>query len=173
MKQLRVEDLMTRDVATIHRDADVHELEKLLLQKSVHGLPVVDDENKLVGVISQTDLLAWHYNTGVDGASFYRTSDHANEAEGAGLQTVDIETASIEEVMSPVVHCIGADRPVAVAASTMIRQRIHRLIVVDADMRVRGILSALDALHGVPGVEKLVTPPLPGARRSPRAVADA
>lgn len=172
MKNDRVKDLMTRDVTVIRRDADVHELEKLLLEKRVHGLPVVDEDGALVGVISQTDLLNWHYNTGVDGASFYRSAEDFRGVDATGVRTVDIETATIEEVMSPVVHCIGADRPVAVAASTMIRQRIHRLIVVDTDMRVRGIISALDVLHSVPGVDTLVTRPAIRKRRPPRAVAD-
>jgi len=56
MNTKRVADLMTRDVAVINRKSDVHELEKLLLEKRVHGLPVVNDEGILVGVISQTDL---------------------------------------------------------------------------------------------------------------------
>ncbi|MBW2579330.1 MAG: CBS domain-containing protein [Deltaproteobacteria bacterium] len=74
MSVKQVGDLMTRDVAVINRKSDVHELEKLLLERRVHGLPVVNDDGILVGVISQTDLLAWHYNTGVDGAAFYDNS---------------------------------------------------------------------------------------------------
>jgi CBS domain-containing protein len=158
MNTKRVADLMTRDVAVINRKSDVHELEKLLLEKRVHGLPVVNDEGILVGVISQTDLLAWHYNSGVDGAAYYDTSrlHVADEASMAGLQLTDIQTASVEEVMSPLVHCIRADLPIAVAASTMVRQRIHRLVVVDDMFRVRGVISALDILHAIPGVEELV-----------------
>ncbi|MBW1845073.1 MAG: CBS domain-containing protein [Deltaproteobacteria bacterium] len=74
MSLKQVADLMTRDVAVINRKSDVHELEKLMLERRVHGLPVVNDDGILVGVISQTDLLAWHYNTGVDGAAFYDNS---------------------------------------------------------------------------------------------------
>ncbi len=158
MNTKRVADLMTRDVAVINRKSDVHELEKLLLEKRVHGLPVVNDEGILVGVISQTDLLAWHYNSGVDGAAFYDTSrlHVTDEASMAGLQLTDIQTASVEEVMSPLVHCIRADLPIAVAASTMVRLRIHRLVVVDDTLRVQGVISALDILHAIPGVEELV-----------------
>ena len=55
----RVEDLMVRDVTVIHWDSDVHELEKMLLREKIHGVPVVDDAGRLMGVVSQTDLLAW------------------------------------------------------------------------------------------------------------------
>jgi CBS domain-containing protein len=155
METKLVADLMTSDVAVINSKSDVHELEKLLLEKRVHGLPVVNDDGILVGVISQTDLLAWHYNTGVDGAAFYDTSrlQITDDAVTAGLQLSDIQTALIEEVMSPMVHCIYPDRPISVAAATMIDQRIHRLVVVDETLRVQGVISALDILYAVPGVE--------------------
>jgi CBS domain-containing protein len=158
MSMKQVADLMTRDVAVINRKSDVHELEKLLLEKRVHGLPVVNDDGILVGVVSQTDLLAWHYNSGVDGSAFYDTSQLrvTDEASMAGLRLTDIQTAAVEEVMSPLVHCIRADLPIAVAASTMVRQRIHRLIVVNETLRVEGVISALDVLRAIPGVEELV-----------------
>jgi len=66
-----VKDLMISDVAVIRDDADVHELEKRLLKDRIHGMPVVDAKGTLVGVVSQTDLIAWHYFTGVDGVPFY------------------------------------------------------------------------------------------------------
>ena len=158
MNTKRVADLMTRDVAVINRKSDVHELEKLLLEKRVHGLPVVNDDGILVGVISQTDLLAWHYNSGVDGVAFYDTSrlQVDDEDSMAGLRLTDIQTAPVEEVMSPLVHCIRADMPIAVAASAMVGQRIHRLVVVDETFRVQGVISALDILRAIPGVDELV-----------------
>ena len=158
MSVKQVADLMTRDVAVINRKSDVHELEKLLLERRVHGLPVVNDDGILVGVISQTDLLAWHYNTGVDGAAFYDYSRlHVTDEEAiAGLQLTDIKTAPVEDVMSPMVHCISADRPIAVAAATMVQERIHRLVVVDETLRVQGVISALDILRAIPGVDELV-----------------
>jgi CBS domain-containing protein len=160
MSGKQVADLMTRDVAVINRKSDVHELEKLMLERRVHGMPVVNDDGILVGVISQTDLLAWHYNTGVDGAAFYDNSRlHVTDGDAtAGLQLTDIQTAPVEDVMSPMVHCIRADRPIAVAAATMIQQRIHRLVVVDETLRVQGVISALDILHAIPGVEERIQP---------------
>jgi len=169
MNMRQVADLMTRDVAVINCKSDVHELEKLLLEKRVHGLPVVNDEGTLVGVISQTDLLAWHYNSGVDGVAFYDTSrlQVDDEDSMAGLRLTDIQTASVEEVMSPLVHCIRADLPIAVAASAMVRKRIHRLVVVDEALRVQGVISALDILRAIPGVDELV-----GSETDTRAAAN-
>jgi CBS-domain-containing membrane protein len=151
----RVADVMTRDVETVRLEDDVHALEKLMLKKKVHGVPVVDDAGKLVGVVSQTDLLAWHFHTGVDGASYY--GDPGLLIPGIDPRTLkvdDIRTAKVEEVMSPLVYCIGPDRPLAEAAAMMIRKWIHRLVVVDDEHHVLGVISAIDLLHSFPGAKE-------------------
>lgn len=153
MNQL-VRDLMTKEVAVIGTDRELHEIEKLLLDNGVHGAPVVDKDERIVGVVSQTDLLAWHFKAGIDGAPFYdRELDRTALHEHGRLRVSDIRTASVAEVMSPVIHAIGPDKPVAEAARRMIRERIHRLVVVDEGFRVVGILSALDLLRALDGVQ--------------------
>ena len=108
MSTLRVEDLMVREVAVIRSDSDVHELERMLLRERIHGVPVVDGSGRLVGVASQTDLLAWHYSAGVDGASYYeaQTLQFRPEDPSGKLQLSDIRSATVAEVMSPEVHSI-------------------------------------------------------------------
>jgi len=151
MKTRRVEELMVCDVRTVRAGSDVHELEKLLLREKIHGVPVVDADGKLVGVVSQTDLLAWHFSTGVDGATYYQAP---TQRPPRGLRFTDIKTALVEEVMSPVVHCICPDQPVTLAAARMIERKVHRLIVVDEEAQVLGIVSATDLLRAVPEIEQ-------------------
>ncbi len=148
-----VRDVMTDDVATVGVDCDVHELEKLLVERGIHGAPVVDGELRLVGVVSQTDLLSWHYELGVDGSTFYQDSDvKVGEASDIGsLRVTDIKQASVTEVMSPVTHVIGPDESAGYAASRMMELGVHRLIVVDDRHHVVGIVSAMDLLRLVPG----------------------
>jgi CBS domain-containing protein len=55
--------------------------------------------------------------------------------------------------MSPVVHCIGENRPATEAAARMIREDIDTLVVVDRDYAVVGMLLARDLLRLLPGVE--------------------
>jgi len=147
-----VRDFMVCDVAVIRADRDVHELEQLLLRERIHGVPVVDADGRLVGVVSQTDLLAWHYTTGIDGATFYQAPRLDGVAQGV-LGLSDIRTARIDELMSPIIHCICPDQSLALAAARMLTRRVHRLIVVDEEARVLGVISALDLLQVVPGVD--------------------
>ncbi|HKQ61224.1 MAG TPA: CBS domain-containing protein [Candidatus Polarisedimenticolaceae bacterium] len=154
--RILVEQVMTRGPIVIRRQQDVHELEKLLLQRRIHGVPVVDEDDRLVGVASQTDLLEWHFDAAVDGASFFSDAAADQAAARRGLRLCDFRSASVEEVMSPVVHCIEASRPVEEAASAMIRNQIHRLVVVDEGGRVIGVISAIDLLRLVPGAAELL-----------------
>jgi CBS-domain-containing membrane protein len=145
-----VESFMIRDVRTARTDDDVHELEKLLLREKIHGVPVVDPEGRLVGVVSQTDLLQWHFTAAVDGATVHQAD---SSRPPRGLRFADIRTATIEEVMSPIVHCVRPEDPVTLAAARMIDRKVHRLVVVDEDARVLGIVSAADLLRAIPEVE--------------------
>jgi len=155
MSLLTVDDVMVRDVAVMRSDADVHELEQRLLRDGIHGMPVVDAEGTLVGVASQTDLIAWHYFSGVDGSSFYRNDHQMPEKEEYGeLRLTDIRAATVSEVMSPVVYCICPDQSIALAAARMISRQIHRLVVVDLAGRVLGTVSAVDLLRALPGLDE-------------------
>ena len=150
-----VDDLMIRDVEVIRSDADVHELEQKLLKDGIHGMPVVDADGTLVGVVSQTDLIAWHYFSGGDGSSYYNSDGTMPSKEEYGdLRLTDIRTAEVSEVMSPVVYCICPDQSIALAAARLIARQIHRIIVVDIGGRVLGTVSAIDLLRALPGIDK-------------------
>ncbi|MBW1801868.1 MAG: CBS domain-containing protein, partial [Deltaproteobacteria bacterium] len=55
---LTAKDIMTKDPVTVSPDTEITHAAKLLLDKGVNGLPVVDREGKLVGIICQSDLIA-------------------------------------------------------------------------------------------------------------------
>lgn len=167
-----VKEFMSTNVVTIRQDAEVHELEKLFLEYRIHGVPVVDESDRLVGVVSQSDLISWHYELGIDGAGFYdmpqlqpeSPEDEANpelerlseeEAKEETLPLADIRTATVAEVMTPLVHAIREDNSAIEAAARMLRHGIHRLVVVSGDLKVLGIICAMDLLRLIPGVEDL------------------
>jgi len=150
-----VDEVMIRDVAVIRSDADVHELERKLLRDGIHGMPVVDAQGALVGVVSQTDLIAWHYFSGVDSSAYYNSENSVPPKEEYGdLRLTDIRAANVSEVMSPVVYCVCPDESIALAAARLITRRIHRLVVVDLDGRVQGTVSAVDLLRALPDIDE-------------------
>lgn len=154
---LTVAHVMTDKPVLARADMDVHELEQLFLEHRIHGAPVVDDNGRLIGVVSQSDLLAWHFESGHDGIGFYEPVD-LRRGELRRLSLADVRTARVAEVMTPLVHAIRPEETAAEAAARMIRHRIHRLVVVDGGLRVLGVVSAMDLLQLVPGAARLVSP---------------
>ncbi len=56
-KQIPIAEVMTKDVVSVHPDADIREAARLLSEKGVGGLPVVDDRNEVIGVVTEADVL--------------------------------------------------------------------------------------------------------------------
>lgn len=123
---LRVEDLMTIDPVTISADATIEDAEELLRRNRISGLPVVDGGGRLVGVISQTDLL---YLAVPSVQALIRHRD-------SGIR--------VGEVMSSPPLTIDGGLPIREAARVMTHETVHRLVAVDGSGRPIGVLSAMD-----------------------------
>ena len=123
---LRVADVMTIDPITIRADASIEDAERVLRLNHVTGLPVVDDEGDLVGVISQTDLI-------LVGSPFIET---ALRNQPNGLR--------VGELMTSPAITVSFEAPLRAAARKMVDARVHRLVAVDDDGQAIGVLSAID-----------------------------
>jgi len=145
---LLARDVMTRAVVCVRSTTNLRELEKIFLEKRISGAPVVDAGGRLVGVISQTDLVYYHLTRGdrpFHGSDFYRAAEIERAFEGAGYQIEDYDIGLVGDVMTPVVHTASPDAPVADLARLMADKRVHRMIVTE-DEKVVGLVSAMDLL---------------------------
>ena len=59
LDSIKVSDVMTKNVATINPDATIEEAAQVMIDKKIGALPVVKDKNKLVGLITETDVLQY------------------------------------------------------------------------------------------------------------------
>lgn len=126
MIEHRVIDLMTFDPITVSVDATLAEAEQLMRHNDVSGLPVVDRGNRLVGVISQTDLV-----------------DLAAPAIEGVIDHPDTELR-VGDVMSTPAVTVDAYATLLYAAQRMQEKQVHRLVVVDEDGAPIGVLSTTD-----------------------------
>ena len=124
--QLVVADLMTLDPVVIGVDAPLEEAERLMRERHVSGLPVVDARGAPIGVISQTDVIE---DGGAPMAMLLRRKP-------SGLRVGELMT-------SPAVT-VTDTAPLVEAARLMRDNRIHRLVAVDEQGRTVGVLSASD-----------------------------
>jgi CBS-domain-containing membrane protein len=123
---LRVGDLMTIDPIVISIDASIEDAEELLRHHRVTGLPVVDLAGRLVGVVSQTDLL---YLAVPAVQALVR---HRQRGVRVG------------EVMSSPPVTIELSATLRQAAQRMNDERLHRLVAVDEHGRPIGVIAAMD-----------------------------
>jgi len=161
-------DIMSKDVICISKDTDLRDLAKLFLSKGITGAPVVDRRGDLCGVISQTDLLYYQLTRDdelIVPSDFYATVKVEGRTLGKGFQIEDVNTATVEEVMTPVVHAVVAGASIESVARMMTRRHIHR-VIVRRGREVVGIISALDVLRIVGGHPAEARPSRARSRRA-------
>ncbi|CAL9338071.1 CBS domain-containing protein [Streptomyces sp. NPDC090994] len=130
MNHLRVRDLMSDAVVRVQRGTPFKEIAHLLQEYDITAVPVVDADDRPVGVVSEADLLQkiWGGDTAPPGGA------KASATDAAGLMT------------SPAV-CAREEWSVVDAARVMARHGIKRLLVVGADERLIGVVSRSDLLR--------------------------
>ena len=135
---MRVIDLMSTDVVTVTADMSLKEAARTMTDRGVSGLPVLDDQNRIIGIITEADFLA--REAGRSEPRRRRLLDALfNEP-----QVADAE--SVEEAMTldPVV--IYPEASLTEAARVMVNHGVKRLPVVDSEGKLCGVISRADVV---------------------------
>ncbi len=136
-----VRDVMSTPAVSVTRDASYKELAARLFELGVSGFPVVDDDGKVIGVVSEADMLAkeamkggYHGLRGMITALDHRTEHRKASAATAG------------ELMTSPAVTVAADDTIEHAAARMYTRGLKRLPVVDAAGRLVGIITRSNVL---------------------------
>jgi CBS-domain-containing membrane protein len=140
MRHRTIADLMTREVVRARPDMPFKEIVKLLAEKDVTAVPVVDDLDHPVGVVSEADLLR---KCSAQADLSGRTPIPHLEA----WERAKAEGTRAEELMSAPAVCARPEWTVDEAARLMAVQNVKRLLVVDEADRLCGIVSRGDLLR--------------------------
>jgi CBS domain-containing protein len=142
---MQAKDIMTVNVISVSEDTPVHEVVRLLLKYRISAVPVVDGARKVVGIVSEGDLLR------PEGASRAGTKrPWWLEAIFAG-QTVAYEKAhgrTAGAVMTRNVFTVSEETPLNEIAGLLERHHIKRVPVI-SDGKLAGIVSRANLLHGL------------------------
>ncbi len=141
-----VSRFMTRSVTSVKLDASAQEVVKLLLSQLFRALPVVDDDNRVVGIITESDLLR---NAGLP----------VHLSVGARLETDDLREVLAQvsqektagQIMTSPVKTARADEALGYVVQRMLDQQLKRLPVVDETGHLIGMISRLDVLRAAAG----------------------
>ena len=133
-----VKDVMSTRVVAAREDASFKEMAATLREQRISALPVIDRENKVIGVISVADLLAMEALEG-DVHGLFQGMRHHRELPSVGPVTA-------ADLMTKPAVTIGPDEPAAHAARLLYLRRVRQLPVTRADGTLIGIVSRSDVL---------------------------
>jgi CBS domain-containing protein len=144
-----VADAMSRPIM-VRPETPLKEAIKILAERHISGLPVVDDAGQLTGIVSETDLL-WQ-QAGVTPPAYIMFLDSVIFLKNPADYDRDLHKAlgqTVGEVMSHNPTTVSSDKPLTEAAQIMNEHKIHHLPVLDAEGQVTGILSCSDIIRAM------------------------
>ncbi|MDX3098244.1 CBS domain-containing protein [Streptomyces sp. ME19-03-3] len=142
MKHRKTGHVMTADVVSVREGVPFKDVVALFARHRISGVPVVDDDDKVLGVVSETDLMLRQASR-QDGTR--RRLPALSPAGRRNVARARARTAG--QLMSSPAIIVRAGESIAVAARTMAEHRVNRLPVVDDEDRLVGIVTRGDLLQ--------------------------
>jgi CBS domain-containing protein len=143
---MKIKDVMTSRVITVEPEAKIHTAIRLMLQNRISGLPIVNKNGVLVGMVTEGDFLR-RAETGTE----RRRPRWLEFLIGPGQLADDYTRAharTVEEVMTSDVHSVGEDAPLQDAVQLMERHQVKRLPVLRQGKLV-GLVTRANLLHAL------------------------
>jgi CBS domain-containing protein len=143
---LKVTDLMTREVITVPPEMSVKEVAKLLFEKEISGLPVVDEQKKVIGMITEKDLIAMALPKYLEKLGDF---DFILDEEPFLKKIADADKVKVKDIMRREVLCVKEEMPVPEVARLMIVNKVRRIPVLDKDKKLVGIIARADIVKEI------------------------
>lgn len=144
-----VADVMSHNPIVVKPETPLQDAIKILAERRISGLPVVDETGKLVGIVSETDLM-WQ-ETGVTPPAYFMLLDSVIYLENPARYERELHKAlgqTVGEVMTQKgLVTVKPDKPLREAAQLMHEREIRRLPVLDANEKIIGILTRGDIVR--------------------------
>ncbi|HUS39979.1 MAG: CBS domain-containing protein [Pirellulales bacterium] len=139
---LRVGDVMSKNVVRIPHNDTMAAAAEVLDRNDVSGAPVVDEEGRCMGVISNSDFVLRTTRSAAIADDVKEV--FVQDAPGEAYHLESINQDQVRHHMTDFVESISPDTSILDAARAMCKEHIHRLVVLDAKKRPVGLVSSLD-----------------------------
>jgi CBS-domain-containing membrane protein len=148
---LKVEDIMTKDVITVSPDTEILVATKILLEKHINGVPVLDDAGNLVGILCQSDLIVQQKK--IPTPSLFTLLDGfipLTSQKKIEKEVQKIAATTVAQAMTPNPVVVPPDTTIEAVAALMVDKSFHTLPVVD-EGKLIGIIGKEDVLRTLMG----------------------
>jgi CBS domain-containing protein len=141
-------DLMTRDVAVVRPETSLLEAVKLLASRRISGLPVVDNESTVVGMLTEGDLVRWHEGYTERQARWLDLLADGFELAPAFVEGIREQHRKVKNVMTSGVTTVTEEMPARDVAHLMYTKNIKRVPVL-RDGKLVGIVARSDLVRAL------------------------
>ena len=144
---LKARDIMTKEILTVYPDTEIIQAAKLMLDKHISGLPVVDKEGHLKGIICQSDLMAQQRKIPLP--SFFILLDSAislTSPQQIENEVRKMSAVKVSDAMTPDPITVDPETGLEEIATLMVKHNIHTVPVLDRSWLV-GIIGKEDILR--------------------------
>lgn len=150
-------DLMTRDVAVVHPETSLLLAVRLMAQRRISGMPVVDDDGAIVGMLTEGDLLRWHDSYTDRQARWLDMLADGLDLAPTFLEGIREQNCRVKSVMASGAMTVTEDTPAREIAHLLHERNIKRVPVL-RDGRLVGIVARSDLVRAL--AQKLGEAPL-------------
>jgi len=146
---LQARDIMTQAVLTVSPETLVSDLAKTLVGKKISGVPVVDADGRLVGIVTQSDLVMRAQELELPPALNILDFHLYLQVPSHLFRKLEkMLGATVADIMSPKPVTISPDTPVPRLAALMAKQKVHTLPVLEAG-KIVGIIGKIDLVRAL------------------------
>lgn len=142
-RSMRARDVMTRQVISVYAETPLAETADRMAATGVSGVPVVDTDNTVLGVISEKDFLI---KMGAEPAGSFM-SVISQCLKNKGCVALPIRGKSAGDIMSAPAISVDPDHPLSEISRLFAEKMINRVPVVDTEEQLTGIVSRADMVH--------------------------
>jgi CBS domain-containing protein len=144
-----VHEVMVTDVVAIQPQDRASDALQTMLENHVSALPVVDNHDRCVGMISATDLLQLAQQLGGELEALHDAEGLSRELLERQLEQTGFSSQVVQEVMTHKAISVRPESTLVAAAAAMIDNHVHRLAVTDGAGKMVGIISTIDIMRAL------------------------
>lgn len=140
LSETQAKDVMTKNVICVYPKTSIKELSGIFIENLISGTPVLDEDQKVIGFVSQTDIVELDLH-------FADYLDSRLEETGG----------YVRDIMEPVDTFAHKTDSLASIIDKMCTEKLHRILVLDGDEHVVGIITTMDILCYLQQIYKIQT----------------
>lgn len=153
---LKAKEIMTKEVITVRKDSKVEDVAKILLENRIGGLPVTDEENRVVGIVSETDLLNKEKHLEMPPyITFMESYIFLGSMKKFESDLKKLSATTVDQIMSEEVVVVEEDEEISEIVNLMLESNVNRVPVVDKEGRIQGIICRYDVIKSMFNKERI------------------